>query len=71
MQIPNQSPPIGFVQGAIPLLAEVLVFEGMGVSDVGMSARDKVVALVGGIGVVTLERPEGELGVRNGVVWEE
>ena len=39
------------------LLAEVLMFEGMGVSDVGMSARDEVVALVSGVGVIVLERP--------------
>ena len=49
----------------------MLVFEGMGMSDVGMSARDKVMALVGGVGVIVLKRPEGELGAWDRVVWEE
>jgi len=43
------------VRGAIALLAEVLMLEGMGVSDVGMSPRDKVMTLVGGVGVVAFE----------------
>ena len=46
---------IGFMQGAILLLAEVLVLKGMGVCDVYMIARDKVVALISGVGVATLE----------------
>jgi len=54
-QTPNWLVSIGSVGGAIALLAEVLVLEGMGMSDVGTSARDKVVALVGGGGVVTLK----------------
>ena len=59
------------MRGAVLLLAEVLMFEGVGMSDVGASPRDEVVALVGGVGVITLERPEGELGTWDRVVWEE
>ena len=55
MQIPNWLVSIGLMRGAIALLIEVLMFEGMGMSDVGMSARDKVVTLVGCIGVVMFE----------------
>ena len=44
------------------LLAEVLMLEGVGMSDVGMSARNEVMALVGSVGVIALERPQGELG---------
>ena len=35
----------------MPLLAEVLVLKGMGVGDVCMSTRDKVMELMGGVGV--------------------
>ena len=55
MQIPSWLVSIGFVGGAILLLAEVLVLEGMHVGDMGTSARDKVMTLVGGIGVVAFE----------------
>ena len=53
--VPKWLVAIGFVGRAVPLLAEVLVFEGMCVGDVGAGSRDEVVALVGCIGVVTLE----------------
>ena len=69
--MPNWLVSIGFVRGAVPRLAEVLVFKGMGVSDVGTSARDEVMALVGGVGVIMFKRPEGELGAWNRIVWEE
>ena len=36
-----------------------------------MSARDEVVTLVSGVEIVVLKRPEGELRVRDWVVWEE
>jgi len=62
---------IGFVGGAIALLAEVLMLKGMGMSDVHTSARDKVMAFVCGVGVVSFERPEGELCSRDGMVGEE
>ena len=59
------------MRGAIALLAEVLVLEGMGVGNVSPGSRDEVVALVGGVGMVALERPEGELGAWDGITWEE
>ena len=55
MQIPSWLVPVGFVRGAIALLAEVLVLEGVGVSGVGASARDEVMALVGGVRIVAFE----------------
>ena len=59
------------MSGTIALLAEVLVFKGVGVGNMGAGSRDEVVALVGGVGVAALKRPEGELGVGDGVIWEE
>ena len=53
--VPKWLVTVGFVGGAIVLLAEVLVLEGMGMSDVGTSARDEVMTLVGGVGVIPLE----------------
>ena len=44
------------MRGAVLLLAEVLMFEGVGMSDVGASPRDEVMALVGGVGVIALKR---------------
>ena len=43
------------MQGAILLLVEVLVLKGMGVCNVHIMARDKVMALIGSVGVATLE----------------
>ena len=53
--VPNWLVTVGFVGGAIVLLTEVLVLEGMGMGDVGASSGDEVVALVGGVRVVTFE----------------
>jgi len=53
------------------LLAEVLVLKGMGVGDMSMGSWDEVMALVGGVRVVALERPQGELEVWDGITWEE
>ena len=69
--VPKWLVTVGFVGGAIVLLAEVLVLEGMGMSDMGAGSRDEVVALVGGVRVVTFERPQGELRVGDGMIWEE
>ena len=55
MRILSWLVPVGFVRGAIALLAELLVLEGMGVSGVGASARDEVMALVSGVRIVAFE----------------
>ena len=70
-RVPKWLVTIGLVRGAVVLLAEVLVFEAMSMGDVGAGSRDEVMALVGGVRIVALERPQGELGAWDGITWEE
>ena len=53
--VPKWLVTVWLVGWAIPLLAEVLVFEGMCMGDMGVGSRDEVVAFVGCVGVGTLE----------------
>ena len=53
------------------LFAEVLVLVAMSMGDVGVGSRDEVMTLVSGVRVITFERPQGELGVQDGMIWEE
>ena len=62
---------IEFMQGAIPLLTEVLVLKGIGVCNVHMMARDKVIALIGSVRVATLKQPKEELETGDQKVREE
>jgi len=57
--------------GAIALLAEVLVLKGMGVGNMSAGSWDEVMALVGGVRVVALERPQGETRAWDRITWEE
>ena len=69
--IPNWLVSIGFVRGVILLLVEVLMLKSMGMCNMGMMARDEVMALVGSIGVAVLEQLEEELGIGDGMIWEK
>ena len=57
--------------GAVGLLAEVLVLEGMTMHDMLMRTRGKVMVSVSGVGVGTSEGRESEGGRRDWEDWEE
>ena len=68
--IPNgsRSMTVRMMGGAIGLLAEVLVLEGMAMHDVLTRTRGKGMVSISGVGVGTFERTELEGGGRD---WED
>ena len=51
----SASVPVRAIRRASAFLAEVLMFKGMGVGNVGMTTREEVMVLVSSVGITTFE----------------